>query len=148
MKKTSPETKVSKSKKVSEVSKVNLSSIADRLEKIEIKDKKVRNTIYIYPDGWTQDKINSVEGKKFRNKLRNKIKFFCNQIFLFSKQISVNPKNEDSKKSLQNVVKEFKAFYKSFYKINDFSIESISQAKDEKTNDIKLMLDILKSLEK
>lgn len=137
-----------KSKKVNEVSKINLSTIADRLSKIEVKDKKVKNTIYIYPEGWTQDKINSVEGKKFRNKLRNKIKFFCNQIFLFAKQLQVNSKDADSTKKLNDAVKEFKSFYKTNYKINDFSIESISQAKDEKTNDIKLMLDIIKSSEK
>lgn len=137
-----------KSKKSNEVVKLNVQSIADRLNKIEIKDKKVKNTIYIYPEGWTQDKINSTEGKKFRNKQRNKIKFFCNQIFLFSKQLLVNSKNEDAKKSLSNTIADFKKYYKENYRLNDFSIESISQAKEDKTNDIKLMLEILKSNEK
>lgn len=149
MKKNQTETKVSKSKKDSkEVVKLNVQSIADRLNKIEVKDKKVKNTIYIYPEGWTQDKINSIEGKKFRNRLRNKIKFFCNQIFVSSKQLLVNAKNEDAKKSLSNTIADFKKFYKENYRLNDFSIESISQAKDEKTNEIKLMLEILKSNEK
>lgn len=148
MKKATSETKVSKTAKAKEVVKLNVSSIADRLNKIEIKDKKVKNTIYVYPENWNQDKINSVEGKKFRNRLRNKIKFFCNQIFIYSKQLLVNPKNNEAKESLKNVITEFKKFYKENYKLNDFSIESISQAKDEKTNDIKLMLEILKSNEK
>jgi hypothetical protein len=142
------ETKVSKdAKKVNEVSKINLSKFADQLSKIEVKEKRKRETMYKYPDSFSEKDINSEKGKKHRNHLRSLRNRFANNILAFAKQSQVN-KSFDSK-VLLNEVKSFDAFYKENYLLNDYSFKSLSQSKDEmKEKNISLFLSILKDLKK
>lgn len=116
---------------------VNLNQFADRLKGIDLKVKKSKETIYIYPDGWTKEKINSDEGKRFRNGLRNRLKSLCNNILYYAK-------TQDLEK-LQDYAKQFDSFYKKNYRINDLSISSITNS-EKREKDIELMIEILKSI--
>lgn len=124
-------------KNENKVSTLNLGKFAEQLAKVELKEKIKKSTLYIYPDGYSESDINSEKGKKFRNKLRNEIKRLCNNILLFAKMNRI----DDFKKE----VEKFNLFYKTNYQLNDYSLASITNTKDEaKENDLKLMLSIIK----
>lgn len=134
-------------KKVNEVSKINLSKFAEQLSKIEVKEKKKRETMYKYPEGFTEKDINSEKGKQYRNKCRNIRNRFANNILSFAKQNEVLKGKFDVSK-LTNEVKEFNKFYKETYLLNDYSFKSISQAKEEDEKELVLFLSILKDIKK
>jgi hypothetical protein len=118
---------------------VNLDAFTKKLESVTVKEKITKDAFYIYPENFTIKMIGEKEGKQFRNKMRTKIKFYENNIFVAAKQ-------QDNEK-LISVVKEFNAFYKANYKINDYSLKSISQSTDElKTADLSTMLGIIKTV--
>lgn len=121
------------------LSKINLAQFANQLEGITLKEKRVKETIYIYPESFTKDKINSDEGKKYRNSIRNRLKSLCNNI-LYS------AKCNDAEK-LQEYVKQFESFYKDKYRINDYSISSITNS-EKREKDIELMIAIIKEMKK
>lgn len=122
------------------ITKVNLDKFEKELSGVQLKEKKVRETIYTYPAEFTKELINSDKGKKFRNSMRNKMKFHCNNILTFAK-------SKDMEK-LAKEVKDFKAFYKANYRLNDFSLASISQSNDAtKEKDLNLMIQILKEIQ-
>jgi len=130
-----------KENKSTNVEKVNLSKYADRLKDVSISEKKKKDRKYKYPEGYTEIDINSEKGKKFRNSLRNQIKRFANNIFVYTKQ-------NDAKK-LKEEISLFNAFYKLNYLLNDYSVSSITQTKNEsKEKDISFMLEIIKDLQK
>lgn len=118
---------------------INLSKFADQLGKIELKEKKERETIYHYPEGMTKELISSEKGKRYRNGLRNQLKRFSNNCLLYAKHSRIDDLKEE--------IKKFDEFYLKFYRINDYSIGSISQSNDDAKNaNYSLFLDILKSL--
>lgn len=118
---------------------LNLSKYAEKLKNVEIKEKKTKDSFYKYPDSFSATDINSDKGKKFRNSLRNKIKKFENNIFVFAKTNQIE--------KLQSEVKDFNSFYKENYQINDYSLKSISQSNDEtKTQSFEMMLSIIKDV--
>lgn len=125
---------------VEKLQKINLSKYAEKLSKVDVKEKKKKETIYNYPEGFTEQKINSEEGKKFRNKMRNELKRHTNNILVFAKT--------NQNENLQKQISAFCEFYKTNYRINDFSINSISRKEEEKNADTILMLDIVKELKK
>lgn len=136
---STPKIVSTETKKVNEVSKVNLSKFAKQLESKQVKEKSTKDTIYIYPEKMTEAEKSNEVGKKWRNSVRNKIRRFSNQIFVYAKTNNLD--------ALKKEVKDFKTFYKETYRINDFSLGSISQSKnEEKANDIKLMLEIIKEV--
>lgn len=111
-----------------ETTKLNLSKFVANLKNAVIEDKKKRETIYIYPDELnTEEKRNGKKGKQFRNQQRSKIERFCNDIRLHTKY--------DRQVDLIESVKLFKANYKTFYRINDFSVSSVSQSASLEGND-------------
>lgn len=119
------------------LSKINLSKFADQLEKMELKEKKDKETIYIYPEGMSKSDISGEKGKKFRNGLRNKMKFHSNNILLFAKKNRLD--------DLKSAIESFRKFYKENYRINDLSIKSISHsANEEKNIFLSLFLEIVK----
>ena len=120
------------------VTTLNFSDIAEKLSKVELKEKKRKERLYIYPENFTEKMINEKEGKQYRSKQRNKIKTFANNISLHAKYNKI----EELKKEVKNFVE----YYKSTYRINDFTINSISQKDAEKTGDIELMLTIVKKV--
>ncbi len=121
------------------LTELNLSKFADKLKDVNIKVKNVKETIYRYPEGWTKDRINSDEGKKFRNKLRNRLKSFSNNIFVYTK--SNNPE------ALKKEIDSFDSFYKEFYTLNDYSIRSITNS-EKREKDIEFMIEIIKEVKK
>lgn len=132
------ETKVNDSKKVETI---NLSKFADKLAKVELKEKLKKQTLYIYPDGFKPEDVNSDKGKRFRNSLRTAIKRFSNNISLYA-----SPKFNDIEK-LKKEVKAFKEFYKLHYVVNDLSLNSLTHTKDE-SGSLQLLLDIVKEVSK
>lgn len=124
------------SKKVDEVTKINFAKFAERLSKVVVSEKKKKEHLYIYPENFTLQMINNEEGKKFRNKKRNIVKRFVANILTYFKTKNIE--------LLKKEISSFQIFYKESYLKNDYSINSISNAKDEKTSDIVLMLDIVK----
>lgn len=135
------ETVVKEKKVVSKPSiiNLNLSKYADKLKSIEVKEKKSKDSFYKYPESFTQLDINSLKGKQFRNKMRNKINSFENNIFVFAKTKQIE--------KLKNEVRLFNDFYKEHYQINDYSLKSITQAHSElKTDSLQMMLNIIKDV--
>lgn len=123
----------------SKIVDLNLSKYADKLKTVELKEKKSKDSIYLYPDEFTPALINSDKGKKFRNKIRNSITRFSNNIFVFAKT------NQSDK--LIAEINLFNEFYKMNFRITDYTVKSISQANNEKTiADIELMLEIVKDV--
>lgn len=124
--------------KVENLQKINLSKFADVLSKVEDKAiRGVKDALYIYPADFTQDTINSLKGKQFRNQQRNKLDRFADNISLFAKHNRI----EDFVKECEN----FKLFYKEIYRLNDFSVSSLSQsAKDAKKDKLTLLLNLVK----
>lgn len=141
-------TKKTTSIKETSVSKINLSNLTDQLSKIEVKEKLKKLTIYNYPEGFSEKEINSEKGKKFRNNLRNQLKRFVNNVLAYAKQFQIS-KDKEAESKLQSEIKLFEDFYKANYRLNDFSFESISNTKkEEKENDLKLFISIIKEVKK
>jgi hypothetical protein len=121
------------------ITNLNLSAFADKLKNVEVKEKRDKSTIYIYPDGFSKTDINSEKGKKFRSSLRTKMQRFENNIFVFAKT--------NNSEKLIETVKEFNNHYKQFYVNNDYSVKSISSSnKDEKAQSFELMMQIIKDV--
>jgi hypothetical protein len=129
-------------KKTENLQKINLSKFADKLK--DVKEQilnSAKSTIYNYPEILTPLDIKGKLGKQFRSKQRNKIEKFANNITVFAKF----NKLED----LKNEIKNFDINYKENYKINDYSLQSISQSSDETNKSyLTLMLDIIKEIKK
>ena len=131
-------TQTTETKKENQIVKLNFDDLKEKLSKVELKEKKKKERLYNYPENFSEKMINESEGKAFRSKQRNKIKTFANNISLFAKMNRI----ED----LQKEVKLFNEYYKTVYRINDFTVNSISQKDAEKTGDIELMLQIVKKV--
>lgn len=131
------ETKESVNVEQNRLTSINLSQFADKLANVELKVKKEKEHLYIYPDGWTKEKINSEEGKQLRNKLRNRLKSICNNIFFYTKSENVE--------LLKAEIQKFDEFYKANYRINDYSANSLTNSKDQLQN-VELTLNIIKSV--
>lgn len=123
------------------INSFNLESLASQLDAIQLKEKKEKETIYVYPQGMTKDEISGEKGKKFRNHLRRKLESFSNNILFFAK----GKKMED----LQKEIDLFMTHYKTFYRRNDLSIDSLSQSRNEsKSHLLSLSLQIIKGMQK
>lgn len=121
-----------------DLSKFNLEKFADQLEKISLKEKKNKETIYVYPPEFKKEDLGGEIGKKWRNAQRRKLESMTNNILFFAK----GKKMDD----LQDAIKKFRAFYKETYRRNDLSIDSLSQSRNDARNaGISLALDIIKS---
>lgn len=131
-------------KKVAEkkesLSKANLSKFADRIKKFGVTENSVKNSqkslLYNYPIEYTSIQINGQQGKNFRSSLRKKLRNFADQITLSEKM------GNKEKKSLE--IKNFNSFYKETFKVNDYSLNSITHVKGEISEYYQLMLDIIK----
>lgn len=135
--KTTIESKESVNLEKNRLTEINLSQFADKLANVELKVKKEKETLYKYPDGWNKEKINSEEGKHFRNKLRNRLKSICNNIFYYAKtQDAENIKLE---------IEKFDKFYLENYRINDYTVNSITNSKEQEKH-VLLTLEIIKSV--
>ena len=122
--------------KQTEVKKFNLDAVKNLLSKVDLQTKKERVNLYIYPgDINTEALRNGKKGKAFRQSLRKKLDNFANQILLLVKY--------DRTPELPGQISEFKKFYKTFYRINDFSVTSVSQREDAKNELIKIMFDVI-----
>jgi hypothetical protein len=138
-KKSTRTTKVKEVKNTSNVTKVNLDKFTDALKNVEVKEKVKKDNIYIYPETMTEKEKSNEVGKKFRNKLRNQLRRYANNIFVFAKTKNVE--------SLEKEINLFDKFYKENYRINDYSFSSITNTKNEvKEKDIKLMLEIITAI--
>lgn len=126
-------------KEVNKVETINLSKFADKLSKIEVKEKLKKQTLYIYPEDFKQEDINSEKGKRWRNSKRTELKRFFNNISLYAKLNNIE--------KLQNEIKNFKIFYKNHFAVNDLSVGSLTHTKDE-SGSIALMLEIIKEVSK
>lgn len=124
-------------KEEKQLSEINLSKFADKLKNVELKAKREKETIYKYPESWNKEKINSEDGKKYRNKIRNQLKSFSNNIFYYAK-------TEDKQKLISEIEK-FELFYANNYRINNYSISSITNS-EKREKDIELMIEIIKSV--
>lgn len=134
-------TKNAKSK-TKEIAKFNLEQFTDSLKNFEAKATNAKRSIlYNYPETFKETDINSVLGKRFRNRLRSKLQNFCNNIFVYAK-------TNDAEK-LQIEVDFFNAFYKENYRINDYTISSLTNSpKEGKNKDLETLLSIVKEVNK
>lgn len=118
--------------------KINFEKHAEAVANVSEKIKEQKATLYKYPETFTALQINGIEGKNFRSKLRTRLTNFANNFFVYYKT-----KNEE--KILLELT-AFKLFYAENYKINDFSINSITNTKEEKNKMYVSMLEIIKEL--
>jgi hypothetical protein len=126
----------------SSVKNLNLEALKNKVQNIEITEKKTRENLYNYPDNLkTEKERNGKEGKAFRSKLRKRRDNFCDKIRIHLKY--------DRLEDLKTAISEFKLFYKENYRINDFSVGSVSQSnKDEKAEALKDMFAIILEMDK
>jgi len=94
------------------------------LENVNIKEKKTKEGLYIYPENVILAGINSDTGKSFRGKLRNRLENLCNAVLSAYK-------SKDAEK-LTASIKKFIDNYKENYSKNDFSFESFSRTDKNK----------------
>lgn len=130
-------TKESVKAEESRLTEINLQQFADKLSHINLKEKKTKETLYNYPEDWTKEMINSDKGKQFRNKLRSKLKSLSNNIFYYAKTQNVD--------AIKKEIDTFDSFYKANYRLNDYSIRSLTNS-EKKEKDIEIMLEIIKSV--
>lgn len=128
-------------KKEEEKIKMNFGKFASLLDGKKIPQKGIRegngDYLYNYPEEWNKMQISGIEGKNFRNKRRKDMQSLNNSIFW-------NYQKKDAK-GLKDSIENWIGNYKKYYRINDFSISSISQSSDNlKNQDIELSLNIIK----
>jgi|SRR5882757_622177 len=131
-----PASKIADEKK-EEIKIVNLSKFAKELENKSVSHaRNERETIYNYPPNVPKEKINEREGKQFRGKMRNSLQRFSNNIFYNEKIQNLD--------ELKKEIAKFEIFYKENYRINDYSLKSLSSSNDPaKNKDIDLLLRII-----
>lgn len=138
--KTAATTKVNNTKNdANKLHKINFEKHAAIVANVSEKIKEQKSTLYNYPETFTALQINGVEGKNFRSKLRTKLTNFANNIFVFYK-------TKNSEKLILEV-QNFNVFYKENFKVNDFSISSITHTKEEKNQMYVHMLEIIKDVQ-
>lgn len=118
---------VTDKKETAKLQKINFEKFANIASKITENSVTLQKSLlYIYPTEWTKNEINNKKlGGAFRNKRRKELNNFANIIFL-----SYQKKNVEL---LKTEVEKFKVFYKEFYRVNDFSINSVTHTKDNET---------------
>jgi hypothetical protein len=84
-----------------------------------VKKSEKRKSIYKYPDELLQSADYKNEMKKLRKQLRNDSLKICLTVF--------NAYKSKDKASIEAAKKEFTAFYKKNFVVNDYSFESFSQ---------------------
>lgn len=119
------------------LSKINFSKFADKAKNASEKTKGVKVHIYNYP-AHINPTINESEAKSFRGGLRKKLMDFCGRILFAYKQKNVE--------SILTAIKSFDAFYKENYRINDYSIGSLTQTTGEKNVYYQDVLNIIKDI--
>ena len=133
------QTEIKNAKKDSNLSKINFDKFAKDVQNVTAKSSSTqRSQLYIYPEKWNALQINGSEGKNFRGDKRRKLLSFANLIQLHYKMKSAEKLIEE--------IKNFKKFYKEFFKINDFSINSITNVKGELNAEYQKMLNIVKEV--
>lgn len=124
-------------KKKESLNKANLSNFADKLKKFGItensKAKNQKSLLYNYPENFTSLQINSDEGKKFRARLRNELKKHFDKISI-AQTIFENKGKKDSS-NVVAAIKDFKAWYKTNFKVNDFTLNSITHKTNTELTD-------------
>lgn len=123
--------------KENKLTEINLAQFSDRLQNVELKVKKEKQSIYVYPESFTKEIINSDTGKKFRNKQRNTLQRFCDNILIYAKGNRIE--------ELQKEIASFETFYKTFYRVNDYSIASLSNS-EKKEQSLLLMIAIINEI--
>lgn len=106
------------------LSKINFDKFTTKVYNVSEKSSSQRATLYNYPENFGAMQINGIEGRNFRGKLRRELQTICNAIYL-------SKKSKDGEKFV-SAVNSFMKFYKTNFKLNDFSINSITNTKDEK----------------
>lgn len=118
---------VTDKKETAKLQKINFEKFANIASKItESAVTLQKSLLYIYPTEWTKNEINNKKlGGAFRSKRRKELNNFANIIFLAYQKKNIE--------LLKTEVEKFKVFYKEFYRVNDFSINSVTHTKDNET---------------
>jgi len=123
---------------VKEVKKVNLDKFKAMLESKNVeKTQKDRQHLYNYPTEYSASDLNGEKGKKFRQGLRNKLGRFENNVFVYAKTNQLEKLTEE--------VNAFNAFYKEHYRLNDFTVKSLS-ASEKNAESLEHMLSIIREV--
>jgi len=115
---------------------VDLSKFKSLLETKVVKtDRKERSEIYNYPKEITKELRSESIGKAWRASQRKKLERFEGNIFFYAKANNIE--------KLLSEIESFNKFYKDTFLRNDYSIDSITQSKDN-AKSIGEMLQIIK----
>jgi hypothetical protein len=109
-------------------------------EKGTISERENKISFYLYPEKTESGKkfagnkevISGIEGKNWRDKRRKELDRFGNDFLIFLME-----KENEKMKDLKN---RFVKHYKMYYRINDFSLASVSNRSDNKNVIVKEML--------
>lgn len=128
-----------KVKAATEVTEINLENAAkDYLSKLGVNEKEIsgqkKEHIYVYPENIGD--INSKAGKNFRSSLRRKLENFVDTTLVFNAYNRV----EDIKENIE----KFDIFYAANYRINDYSVGSLSNKTEDKQIKLTEFLRIVK----
>lgn len=128
--------------KKEDLGKINFSKFQEGLKDYKEKiNSHSRELIYKYPLDIFKKKedFSSSIGKNWRSKRRREIQILCNNIFASYKR--------KEKEELNLAINSFIKNYKEYYRINDYSIASISNSKDaNEIKNISFALDMIKDI--
>lgn len=119
------------------LNEINLNKFSNQLSNIDLKVKKEKETLYIYPETFSKEDIGGIKGKQFRTKLRRQLESISNNILYYAKGNQIE--------LIKNEISKFDLLYKANYKLNDYSISSLTHSK-EREKGIELMLLIVKEI--
>jgi len=123
--------------------KINFSKFKHEVENkiFEKKSKTDRNTLYNYENNdIKKEEINLPKGKSFRRKMRADLEKFANNIgFAYQREETEN---------LLEEIKSFDNWYKKNFLLNNYKIDSLSNANEEKSKfkDILFMLQVINDI--
>lgn len=111
---------------------INIDSVAKRLSNIVGVNQKTKDSIYVYPNDFTAIDISSKKGKSFRVKRRGQFETIVNAFLQIKKQKELKQiSNETFAKSAKEITELFADIYKEYYRVNDYSFQSVSQSNNE-----------------
>lgn len=125
-------------KKDSSLTKINFEKFSASVKNFSdvVTSSKQRSLLYIYPENYTILDINGQTGRSFRTSRRK-------ELIKFVQIIGAAYKNKNSA-LITEEIKNFNIWYKLYFRVNDYTIASISHKKGEISPIIESVLNIIK----
>lgn len=111
---------------------INLDSVRKQLSNIVGTSVNTKDSIYVYPNNLTAIDISGKKGKSFRVKMRKNFEDIVNAFTIVKKQKETKAISEkDFTENCKQLKDLFVKIYKENYRVNDFSLASVTQSNNE-----------------